>query len=161
LILAVFPETTRTPVEALVAGNVLFKQDPKRAYALHKLAAAGLPDSRDAQWEWAIEQQRAREYAGALKTYDGCIKSRPNYAMAYGLAAECAIREGKIAEAVKYWNDSEKATEGTMLDLETMVCEVNGPLPPDGERERLLKLVAGGDAKAAESLLLLDCDWRR
>src|SRR4051812_40863078 len=65
VILAVFPEKTRSPAETLTLGNVLFTQDPEVSYELHKKAATDLPNEPDAQLEWALEQHRAGDYASA------------------------------------------------------------------------------------------------
>jgi hypothetical protein len=160
LIVATFPEATRTPVQSLVLGNVLYGQDPARSYKLHKEAAAGMPDAPEALFEWAMEQHRAKEYQAAAKSYEAYLKLRPDHAPAYGLLAECKIRSGDIDGAVKAWERSEKARGGSLEDFESLICEVNGKPASDRERAALLAKVAKGDLAACESLLLLDSDWR-
>ena len=160
-LLGVFPESTRTPVQALVLANVLFQQEPRLSYTLHKFAAAQLPDHPNAQLEWAIEQHRAKEYDGAIFSYAKYSKAQPDHAVALGLAAECLIRTGKVREASDTWQKSEKATGGTLEDLESLVCEVHSGATPDRERALLMPKAAAGDIEAAEKLILLDCDWRR
>lgn len=159
MILAVFPEQTRTAVQSFVLANTLFKQEPKLSYALHKQAAIALPQFEETQYEWAMEQHRAREFAGALTPYDLYSQRHPNYAPALGLAAECALRLGKVDRALALWQASEKATSGSLDDFEDLVCEVNGPRSPGIERARLRKLVAAGDVTAAEALIYLDARW--
>lgn len=161
LVKATFPEAQRTPVESLMLGNVLFKMDAKGAYALHKSAAAAMPNSANALLEWALEQHRAKEYAAALATYQAYLKLQPDHATAHGLAAECYIRTGDIDGAVKSWKTSETAQSGTIEQFETFVCEVNGSGSLEPERARLLGLVAKGDLDAAEALILLDTGWER
>jgi tetratricopeptide (TPR) repeat protein len=162
-LLAVFPKETRTPAQSLLLGNLLFKQDHRAAYALHKDAAARLPNEADAQLEWAMEQHRAGEYSGASDTYSMVSKADPDNALLYGLWAECLLRTGKVDEAVKTWQKSEKASKGTLEALETFICDVNGHLYPDMERATLMSKTRAGDAKAAEQLIQLDCafpsDW--
>ncbi len=161
VLLETFPEATRTPVQAFVLGNVLFTQAPKKSYKLHKAAATAMPDFAQAQFEWAVEQHRAQEYAGAAKAYEAFSKQQPEFAPAYGLAAECQIRLGHIQQAVALWKRSEAARIGTLADFENLVCAVNGPVAPGAERARLLDQAAKGDAGAAASLILLDADWPR
>lgn len=163
LILAVFPKDRATAIEQLVTANVLFRQSPAESYALHKLAAAALPTFSSAQLEWALEQHRAKEYAGAAKTYEAFSKLKPNYAPAYGLAAECALRLGDTAKAIDLWTKSEKASSGTLEDFESLVCEVNGSIPNDRTRAELLTKARQGNAAAATDLILMDAafktDW--
>lgn len=160
LILAVFPPDKATPIEQLVLANVLFRQSHADSYALHKRAAAALPDYANAQLEWALEQHRAKEYEGAAKTYAAYSKLNPNYGPAFGLAAECALRQGNTVKAVELWSQSEKASDGTLEDFESLVCEVNGSIPNDQTRARLLAKVKDGDTAAATDLILLDAAFR-
>src|SRR5687768_387729 len=87
-ILAVFPEQSRTPAQALVLGNVLFTQDYQASYALHQRAARDLPDDPIAQFEWALQQHRAKEFAPAAETYAKFLKTTPEHAPAWGLLSE-------------------------------------------------------------------------
>lgn len=159
-ILATIPNDSGTSIEKFVLGNVLFKALPKTSYALHKEAAAALPSSPDVLFEWALEQHRAKEYVGAAQTYEAFSKLRPNHAPAYGLAAECAIRLGHPDQAVALWQSSESAPSGTLEQLESLICDVNGGINNEPARKRLMRLAEKGEAKAAEDLLLLDADWR-
>jgi hypothetical protein len=158
-LLGVFPDATRTPAQMLVLGNVLFKAQPKLAYALHRQAAEQLPNHANALLEWAMEQHRAKEYAGAASTYERFSKLQPDYAPALGLAAECAIRTGDVAKAVALWKASEQARRGTLNQLESLVCEVNGQFPNEGKRMDLLRRAEAGEEKAACELMLLDAAW--
>lgn len=159
LLLQTFPQETRTPIQSLILGNVLFKQDPKGAYELHRSAAAEMPDYANALLEWALDQHRAKEYEGAAQTFAAYSKLMPEYGPAYGLAAECRIRLGDTQGALDLWNQSEEAGNGTLVDFESLVCDVNGPANPEPKRAALLKQVEQGDARAAESLLILDSVW--
>src|SRR6185295_11741135 len=120
-ILDTFPEKTRTPAQSLVLGNILYKEEPKLAYTLHKAAATAVPNEPHAQLEWAMEQHRAKEYAGALASYDTYLKAMPDHAPVWGVAAECLIRLGKTKEAVEYWMHSEMVQSGSIEDFETFV----------------------------------------
>lgn len=159
LIRDVFPVASRSPEESLVLGNVLFKAQPKQAYDFHRQAAAQLPRYPGALLEWALEQHRAKNYAGAAATYAAYNKAVPEHAPIWGLAAECAVRTGKLAEAVVLWKSSEKAQRGTLEQLEELVCEVNGRLPNAAVREDLLQRVEKRDERAARDVLLLDAAW--
>jgi tetratricopeptide (TPR) repeat protein len=159
--LSAFPEKTRTPAQTFLLGNILFEQDAKASYALHKKAAADLPNESQVLFEWAIEQHRAGEYASAAASYAEFIKANPKHAPAMGLAAETLIRTGKTREAVDMWLASEKATEGTLEDLESLVCDVNSHLFPDRDRAALIAKVKTGDIAAAEQLIALDCRFER
>jgi hypothetical protein len=158
---AVFPEQTRTAVQSLVLGNILFRQDPKRAYALHQKAAAELPEQANAQLEWAMEQHRAREYAGAAAAYAKFTQSNPDFAPAWGMLAECLVRTGKLAQASAAWQRSEQAPRGSLTELETWICEVNARVHPDRQRADLIPRVKAGDIAAAEALIRLDSNFPR
>lgn len=159
LILSVFPEATRSVEESLVLGNVLFKAHPEQSYDFHRQAAAQLSRYPNALLEWALEQHRAKKYAGASETYAAYCKAVPDYAPVWGLAAECAMRTGKLTEAVSLWKASEKARRGTIEQLESLVCEVNGRLPHESVRTDLLRRAEKRNEPAARELLLLDSDW--
>lgn len=158
-LLAVFPAKSRSPVQTLALGDVFFKQDRKTSYALHQEAAQKLPNEPDVQFEWALEQHRAREYDGAAKAYARYTAANPNFAPAYGLLAECLIRSGKIREAVEAWQKSERATEGTITRLESLVCEVHQQDSPDLRRVGLREKARQGDIAAARDLIALDADF--
>jgi hypothetical protein len=160
-LVSVFPEKSRTPAQALVLGNVLFKHDPKRSYALHQRAARELGQEPLALFEWALEQHRAGEYAGAGQTYAQLARANPERAVVHGLWAECLIRTGKTREAAEAWARSERATQGTVQELESLVCEVHDHSSPDEERARLMPLVARGEVEAAERLVALDGSFPR
>lgn len=159
-ILATFPEESRTPVQALVLANVLFKHDPQTSYALHKRAAGELPDEADAQLEWAMEQHRAGQYAGAAESYARFAKSHPDFGPALGLWSECLIRTGRTAQSVETWDRSEKGS-GSLEQFESWVCDVHTHGVPDRERAALIPKVGSGDVAAAERLVALDCDFAR
>jgi tetratricopeptide (TPR) repeat protein len=158
---AVFPKDKRTPAEAFLLANVVFKLDPKTSYALHKESAAALPDQVDVQYELALEQHRAGEYTGALATYTKVSKAKPNRAVVYGLSAECLLRLGKTKEAVAMWQRSESAPQDTLVDLETVVCEVNNHATPERDRATWLAKAKKGDLESARRLIALDCDFAR
>lgn len=159
LVQNVFPKDSRTPIESLVLGNVLFTRDPGASYALHKLAAEKLPSNPDAQYEWALEQHRAKEYAGALRTYDKVIAIQKEMAAPYAMAAECAMRTGEVAKAVALWKGSETAPNGSVESFESLVCEINSKDNPHRTRQQLYKKAAAKDERGAADLLLLDAAW--
>lgn len=160
LLLARFPEATRTLAQTFMLGNLMFGLDPARAYALHQQVAKTLPDDPNVLYEWALDQHRAKEYSGALATYRRYSQLVPRNALAYGLAAECAIRLGDSHVAARLWQQSEQAPQGTREKLETLICELNGRIQPNLQRQQLLKRTRARDAAAAVELLLLDSDWR-
>ena len=156
-----FPQATRTPAQALLLGNLMFGNSPKVSYALHKFAAEKLPDSPDAQLEWAMQQHRAGEYAGAAVAYAKYSAAVPDYAPAWGLAADCLIRLGKVREAIAAWESSEKAKDGTLERFESMVCEVYTKDSPLQRRQALRAAMTKGDLDAAAQLIALDCSFPR
>ncbi len=162
-LLDAFPESTRTSAQAFVLGNVLFQAAPETSYKLHQKVAKDLPDESYAQLEWALQQHRAKEYAGAAEAYAIVVKAMPHRAVFHGMQAECLIQTGKIAEAVDAWKRSEEAKSGTLIDFESMVCEINGGFTPIRDRCLLREKVQSGDADAAEELVLHDAsfstDW--
>lgn len=159
-IVATFPDASRTPAQALLLGNVLFRQDPQTSYALHKSAAAALPGEPMAQIEWAMEQHRAGEYGAAAESYAGFLSAEPAFGPALGLRAECLIRTGKTAEAVRAWEASEEG-HGSLEQFESWVCELHTHSVPDRERATLLAKAKEGDGDAAERLVALDCNFPR
>lgn len=162
-LLGVFPAESRTAAQALTLGNVLFGQEPKLSYDMHKRAAKELPNEPGAILEWAMEQHRAGEYAGAAESYQQFTKANSRYAPALGLLAECLLRTGKTREAAEAWKRSEEAQQGTIEQFESLVCEVNGHKFPDRERGVLREKARQGDLDAAERLIALDgafeTDW--
>ena len=159
-LLGCIPATGRSAAENFVIGNLLYKADSAHSFALHRAVAQQAPAVADALLEWAMEQHRRKEYTGALRTYREYSRMQPNFAPALGLAAECAIRMGDIAEAILLYQKSEKASQGTLEQFESLVCEVNGGIYPDGERAKLIKKIQSGEESAAKTLLLLDSAWR-
>ncbi len=159
-LLAVFPEKTRTPVQALLVANVLFRQDSKDSYALHKFAAAALPNEPDAQLEWALEQHRAGEFAAAIATYAIVIKANPTYGPPLGMQAECLLRTGRTREAADAWMKSEQGS-GSLEDLESWVCEVHSGALPDQARGPLYAQAKAANSDAAVKLIILDCAFER
>src|SRR5262249_9540470 len=135
-ILEVFPAATRTPAETLMLGNVLFRQDPKASYELHKRAAAELPDERMAQLEWGMQQHRAKEYAGAAASYAQVVKDNRDFAPVYGLMAECLLRLGKTGEAVEAFKQSELSQGDSIEQFESWVCDVNSTTFPHRKRQQ-------------------------
>lgn len=158
LVLGAFPEATRTPVEALVLGNTLYKHDANLSYTLHKFAAEKLPGSNMAQIEWGMEQHRAREYAGAASAYRAELIAKSPRSSIFALAAECAIRQGNLQEACDYWVRAEEA-KGTIEQTESMIFEVNGKPSSFRTRAELIEKVGKGDQAAAADLLAMDLHW--
>lgn len=158
-LLDAFPESTRTLAQAFVLGNMLFALAPETSYELHKKVAKELPDEPYAQLEWALQQHRQKEYAGAVEAYSVATKAMPDRAVFHGLQAECFIQLGKIDEAVAAWKRSEEATNGTLIDFESMVCEINGGFSPLQKRCLLIERVRAGDIDAAEELVVHDSEY--
>ncbi len=161
-ILSTFPEATRTAAEAFLVGNVLFRQDPKTSYAMHKRALAGLPDEPQVQLEWALELHRAKDYPAAAEAYAKII-DKPDMIATSGMLAECLLRTGKTAEAVAAFQRLHDATTDEMEQFEAWVCDVNGNSFPDRDRAAYLAKVRAGDLGAAAQLIALDgnfpSDW--
>jgi hypothetical protein len=161
-ILDTFPEKSRTAMQALLLGNVLFKQDPVISYALHKRAAKELGDEPLVQLEWGMEQHRAGEYAGAAESYRKFLKAQPTFGPVHGLLAECLIRTGKTREAADEWTRSEQGG-GSLEQFESWDCDVHTHDRPDHDRQGFYQSAKAGDAAAAENLIALDSnspiDW--
>jgi hypothetical protein len=155
-LLELFPEAGRTPVQAYLLGNLLWPSNPKMSYALHQRAAEKFPEEPDVQLEWAMEQHRAGDYAGAADAYAKYSAAVPEYAVAWGLAADCLIRAGRDRDAVKAWKASEDAKKGSLELFESMVCEIHRESIPLRLRADHLKGVAKGELDAAVALIALD-----
>ena len=153
---AVFPMATRTPVQAFMLGNALYDLEPAISYALHKEAFEKLVDYPNAALEWAMQQHRKGEHAGALAAYDLYSKSNPDFAPAHGLAADCLIQLGKVPEACARWKKSENASSGTIATFESLVCAIYKDTSFHRKRSDLRKKAEQGDAQAAADLIQLD-----
>jgi hypothetical protein len=159
-ILAAFPEASRTAAEAFMLGNLLFENDRAVSYKLHQAAVKAEPEDALVNFEWALQQHRAKEYAGALAAYKKYTDQRQQVqGMIHALQADCHLQLNQIDEAVKAWQASE-AAPGTLEKMEEMVCAVNREPVPFARREELLAKVAEKkDAAAALELITLDCRW--
>ncbi|RBP35496.1 hypothetical protein DES53_12116 [Roseimicrobium gellanilyticum] len=163
MVLDLFPEASRTPAQAFMIANVLYSMDVKTSYALHKEVAAKFPEEPYVLLEWAMQQHRAGEHAGALATYDAFSKISPDYAPVHGLATDCLIRLGKIREASARWRQSEEADGGSLEKFESLVCAVYQGPSSNLRRAELRKKAAQGDRDAAVQLIALsgefEMDW--
>jgi tetratricopeptide (TPR) repeat protein len=158
-LLAVFPKETRTAVQCHLLANILYGVDSKLSYALQQEASQRLQDQPAVQMEWAMEQHRAGEYAGALASYDLFSKANPQFAPVHGLAADCLLRLGRTAEAVKRWQQSERAKRGTLINFETMVGEIYRDHGALARRVGWRQQTENGDVAAAVNLIVLVCDY--
>jgi hypothetical protein len=161
-LLATFPEATRTAAQSFLLANILFDADAKQSYTLHKAAAKAEPQNSNVQWEWALEQHRAGEYAGALASYQAFSMSQPGWAPCYALQADCLLRLNRIDGAVDAWHKSETAPDGTLETMEDLVCTVHREPAPHARRAELLaRATQQRDVDAACDLIALDCDFPR
>jgi tetratricopeptide (TPR) repeat protein len=159
-LLALFPEARRTAAESFMLGNVLFEIDRKQSYALHQAAARAEPKNTDVVWEWAMEQHRAGEYEAALASYREVSKARPGWAGSYALQADCLLRLDRVDEALAAWRKSEEAPDGSIEEMESLVCAVHREATPHARRAALYaRATRERDAEAAAELIALDCDW--
>jgi hypothetical protein len=155
-LLAFFPPSGRTTAQTLALANTLYGVDAKLSYRLHKQAAQELPQEPLVLLEWAMEQHRAGEYAGALEVYNAYSKAHPQFAPVHGLAADCLIRLGRTSEAVARWQESERAHDGSLETLESLVCEVYRDPSLEQQRAALRTRAQQGDTGAAVRLMALD-----
>ncbi len=160
-LLEAFPETTRTPAQAFLLGNLLYGLAPEISFELHRSAAARLPDEPSVQLEWAMEQHRAGQHEGAAAAYAVFLKSYPDHAPAHGLAADCLLRLGRTADALTSWQLSERARTGTIEDFESLVCAVYFDATGELRRADLIARLRAGDEQAAVALIAMDCDFRK
>jgi tetratricopeptide (TPR) repeat protein len=160
LLLGAFPEATRTPMQMVMLGNLVRKNDPKMAYELHKQAALAAPENPGAVFEWAIDQHRAKEWAGAIASYEAFDKLSPGFAPAYGLWAQCLLEQGKAKEACAMWRRSEgPKTHGSLQEFQRLVCEANWQVSPFRARAELFNKARKGDLDAARKLITLDSNF--
>ena len=160
LLLDTFPAKGRTTAQAFLLGNALFDANPTLSYGLHQEAARARPKDPLTVWEWALEQHRAGQWAGALAAYEIYSAAKPRQAVSYAMQADCLLRLGKVNEAVEAWAKSEAAPDGSIETMEDMVCTVHRDPPPHQRRADLLARAVGKhDVAAAADLIALDCDW--
>jgi len=159
MVLEIFPEAKRTPAQTLVLGQAISQNDRRLSYQLLKQAGEALADNAGAQFEWALAQHREREYEGALRAYERSNELRAGNSPLLGLAAECALRLGKVERALELWKLCTEAKLGSQENFERIVCEVNDREDPLARRRGLVKKVAEADEGAAIELILLDSDW--
>jgi tetratricopeptide (TPR) repeat protein len=159
---ATFPQQSRTAAECFVLGNVLFEIDPRDSHGLHEAAAKAEPQNSSVAWEWGLEQHRAGDYAGALKSYQAFSDARPQCAGAYALQADCLLHLNRIDQAIEAWHKSESAPDGTVETMEELVCAVHRePAPFERRAVLLARAMQKRDADAAADLIALDCDFPR
>ncbi len=154
-----FPEATRTPVQTLILANVIYRHHPKQSYEMHRQAALAMPSNPGAQLEWAVEQHRAKEWAGAAATYEAFDKLTPGFIPAYGLWAQCLIEQGKLKDACAMWGKFETASRGSIQEFQRLTCEANWRGYPMRQRAELFKKASEGDLNAARGLVLLDANF--
>jgi tetratricopeptide (TPR) repeat protein len=159
LLNSVHPKDQRTVDQSQALASFIFQLHPEGSYELHKEVAAAHPDLEMPNYLWAVEQHRRGEWKGALESYRLASRVMKDYAPTYGLAAECALRLGKVDEALELWGKSEKAQTGTLEEFETEVCRIHGPQPKHREREALITKAKAGDADAAVGVIALDLEW--
>lgn len=159
LLNSVHPKDQRTVDQSQALASFMFQLHPEESYELHKAVAAAHPDLEMPNYLWAMEQHRRGEWKGALASYRLASRLMKDYAPTYGLAAECAIRLGKVDEALELWDKSEKAQTGTLEEFETEVCRIHGPQPKHREREALMTRAKAGDFDAAVGVIELDLEW--
>jgi|JI6StandDraft_1071083.scaffolds.fasta_scaffold01816_8 tetratricopeptide (TPR) repeat protein len=159
LLNSVHPKDQRTVDQSQALASFMFQLHPEESYELHKEVAAAHPDKEMPNYLWAMEQHRRGEWKGALASYRLASRLMKDYAPTYGLAAECALRLGKVDEAMELWEKSEKAQTGTLEEFETEVCRIHGPLPKHRERETLMTKAKAGDVDAAVGVIALDLEW--
>jgi len=159
LLNSVHPKDRRTVDQSQALGSFMFQLHPEESYELHKEVAAAHPDQEMPNYLWAMEQHRRGEWKGALASYRLASRLMKDYAPTYGLAAECALRLGKVDEALELWDKSEKAQAGTLVEFETEVCRIHGPQPKHRERETLMTKAKAGDMDAAVGVIALDLEW--
>jgi hypothetical protein len=140
---------------------MVYGLDAKVSYALHKEVAQQLPHEPLALLEWAMEQHRAGEHSGALEAYNEYSKAFPQFAPVHGLAADCLIRLGKVREGSVRWQQSEKAPDGSLETLESMVCEVYRDPTLEQRRVDLRSKAQRGNIDAAIQLIALDGKYER
>ena len=127
---------------------------------MHKEAANALVHEPLVQLEWAMEQHRAKEYAGALAAYEAYSKTSPDFAPVYGLMADCLIHLGRTRDAVERWQQSERARAGSLERFESLVCEIYKD-PGEELRRAELCAKARNDPDAAVELIAHDLDLER
>lgn len=159
LMLETFPESKRTPAQMFVLGQAIYQNDAKGSYELMKRAYEAIPDNTNVVLEWATAQHRAQEYEGALRTYEKAIELQPGNAAVLGVAAECALRLGRVERALELWKLCTSAKIGSQQNFERLVFQVNGRDDPLAKRRELVQKVKGADETAAIELILLDSDW--
>ncbi len=149
----------RTVDQSQALASFMFQLDPEQSYELHKTVAAAHPDQELPNYLWAMEQHRRGEWKGALASYRLASTLMKDYAPTYGLAAECALRLGKVDEALELWDKSLKAQTGTLEKFESEICSIHGPRPKHREREVLMTKARAGDEEAAVGVIVLDLEW--
>jgi tetratricopeptide (TPR) repeat protein len=161
-LVAAFPNADQSAAESFMLGNVFFDIDAKRSYAFHKTAAQLAPNNSNVVWEFALEQHRAGQYAGALSSYQIVARADPGSAATYALEADCLLRLNRVNDAIAAWQKSEAAPDGSIETMEDLVCTVHREPAPHERRAALLaKATQQGDIKAAGELIALDCQFPR
>ena len=153
-----FPVTTRTAAQSFVLGNSLFEISPKHSYNLHKAAAAAEPQKAEVNLEWAKEQHRAGEFAGALESYERYSRGLPRWDLAFVLQTDCLLHLHRYNDAVAVWPLAILADRRIFPMVEEMISTVkHQPFPFQRRAELLAQVTKKKDGSAAAELIALDC----
>jgi len=134
-----------------IIGNMLFHLDPAASYTLHKISYDVNPHEKLTTLEWAMERHRKGEYAEALALYQAYLEKTE------ALLADCLVRRGKLAEAVKAWDAAKHDENHTAID--SAIFEIYSGPSAMCRRMELLDKIRAGDDRLVEQLIFLDLNF--
>ena len=153
------PDKEKTAAHYLFLGNVLFSVDHKLSYRFHEQAYRMRPDDALARLEWAIEQHRAGQLPGAIRTYEKYLESEPSDEKIYALLADCLIRTNDFRGAVNAWQKARH--DRHHIAIESAIHWIYGAEAPQTRRNKLLGEIRAGQLDRIENLIVLDLTWDR
>lgn len=146
------------PATRFMVANLLYSFDPDVSYAWHRSAWEAFPEDPLTNLEWAMEQHRRGEFAGAVPCYRRCFAAGlgANY---IALLADCLIRTGDLRGAVEAWDAAGHPTHHTSIDF--AIYEIYGKRSPLQRRSDLLASIHDGASDRIAALIELDLNFDR
>jgi hypothetical protein len=156
-VLDAIPEAKRQPVHNYALGNVLYRTRPDISRDLHRKAAEAAPGSEMAQFEYAMEEQRAGNCAEGASAYRKVLALNPQAEYLSALYADCLVQLGQYKLAVEYWLKARH--DRNHILIEKQIHEIYGKTMPGQRRGEMLEQFRRGQTELAEAIIWQDLDF--
>ncbi len=158
-VLSVIPDEKLTPADCFVLGNLFFDLAPELSAKFHARAVKALPDDPHINLEWAMILHRQGKYQDAANSYRKCLVSLTDNYLPQALLADCLVRTGELADALKHWELAAHPRNHTGIDF--AIYAIYGKTSPHHRHDVLLKTIKAGKLERLDELISLDAAWDR